>query len=109
MVKKTIRLSEKDFQKKLNEAVVESVRKILKEGFADRGMDEKWVDAERQIGSENMLQEVYNYFDGDQLRDFLKSLDNDYDLGLFEDEAYDEEEDEEFDAETPFNWQRYKG
>ena len=92
MAKKTIRLSEKNFQKKLNEAVVKSVRKILKEGFANRDMDEKWIDAERQIGSENMLQEVYNYFSGDQLRDFLMSLDNDYDLELFEDETYDDEE-----------------
>lgn len=97
---KKITLNEQQF----NTIVKESVKRILKEGFADRGLDEKWIDAERQIGSENMLQEVYNYFNSDQLKDFLESLDNDYDLGLFEDE-----EEEEFDAEEPYVWGRYKG
>lgn len=109
MAHKQIKLNEKDFKKLVKEAVKRAVKVKLNEGFADREMDEKWIDAERQLGSENMLQEVYNYFDGNQLIDFLRSIDQDYDMGLFEDEVDDEEEDEEFDAGEPFDWQEYKG
>ena len=109
MKHKQIKLNESDFKKLVKEAVKKAVRAKLNEGFADREMDEKWIDAERQLGSENMLQEVYNYFDGNQLIDFLRSIDQDYDMGLFEDDVDDEEEEEEFDADEPLNWQRYKG
>lgn len=109
MTHKQIKLNENDFKKLVKEAVKKVVKTKLNEGFADREMDEKWIDAERQLGSENMLQEVYNYFDGNQLIDFLRSIDQDYDMGLFEDEVDDEEEDEEFDADEPFDWQQYKG
>ena len=109
MKHKQIKLNENDFKKLVKEAVKRAVKTKLNEGFADREMDEKWIEAERQIGSENMLQEVYNYFDGNQLMDFLRSIDQDYDMGLFEDEVDDEEEDEEFDADEPFDWQEYKG
>ena len=108
MTKKTIRITQGEFQRMLNETVKKVIAHRLNEGFADREMDEKWIDAERQLGSENMLQEVYNYFDSDQLTDFLHSLDEENDLGLFDD-AYEEEEDEELDADEPFDWQEYKG
>ena len=91
MAHKQIKLNENDFKNLIKEAVKKAVKAKLNEGFADREMDEKWIDAERQLGSENMLQEVYNYFDGDQLMDFLRSIDQDYDMGLFEDD-YDEED-----------------
>ena len=110
MGNKQITLNEGNFKKFLKEAVKKAVKAKLNEGFADREMWEKWSDAEAQLGSENMLQEVYEYFSGDQLRDFLESIDNDYDLGLFEDN-YEEEEDEEeeLDSDEPFDWQTYKG
>ena len=95
MKHKQIKLNESDFKKLVKEAVKKAVRAKLNEGFADREMDEKWIDAERQLGSENMLQEVYNYFDANQLIDFLRSIDQDYDMGLFEDEEYNEEDDNE--------------
>ena len=99
MSKKTIRLSEKDFQKKLNEAVLKTVRNILKEGFDDSEMAEKWIEAERQLGSENMLQEVYNYFNSNQLMNFLQQIDYDYDLCLFNPAFnYDEDDDDENDS-----------
>jgi hypothetical protein len=107
MAHKQIKLNENDFKKLVKETVKRVVKTKLNEGFADREMDEKWIDAERQLGSENMLQEVYNYFSGDQLKDFLRSIDQDYDMGLFEDDVDDEEE--EFDADEPFDWQEYKG
>ena len=94
MTNKQIRLNESEFKKLLKETVMNAVKATLNEGFADREMWEKWIDAEQQLGSENMLIEVYEYFSGDQLRDFLQSIDGDYDLGLFDDE-YDEEEDDE--------------
>lgn len=112
MAKKKITLTEEQFRDKVKSAVRESVKRILKEGFADRELDEKWIDAERQMGSENMLMEVYNYFDADQLEDFLRSIDGDWDLGLFEDEYSDdeeEEEEEEIDADENLNWQPYNG
>ena len=109
MAHKQIKLNENDFKKLVKEAVKKAVKAKLNEGFADTEMDEKWIEAERQIGIENMLQEVYNYFDGNQLMDFLRSIDRDYDMGLFEDEVDDEEEDAEFDADEPFDWQEYKG
>jgi hypothetical protein len=95
MAHKQIKLNENDFKKLVKEAVKKAVKAKLNEGFADREMDEKWIDAERQLGSENMLQEVYNYFDGNQLIDFLRSIDQDYDMGLFENEEYNEEDDNE--------------
>ena len=109
MKHKQIKLNENDYKKLVKEVVKKAVKAKLNEGFADRETDEKWIDAERQLGSENMLQEVYNYFDGNQLIDFLRSIDQDYDMGLFEDDVDDEEEEEEFDADEPLNWQRYKG
>ena len=57
---KQLKLNESDFKKLVKEAVKKAVRAKLNEGFADREMDEKWIDAERQLGSENMLQEVYS-------------------------------------------------
>ena len=108
MAHKQIKLNENNFKKLVKEAVKKAVKSKLNEGFADREMDEKWIEAERQLGSENMLQEIYNYFDGNQLIDFLRSIDQDYDMGLFEN-SYDEEEDEELDADEPFDWQTYKG
>lgn len=95
MSKQQIRLSESQFHQLVKEMVNQIVKSKLNEGFADREMDEKWMDAERQIGSENMLQAVYDYFSGDQLKDFLESLDNDYDLGLFNDDYEDDEEEYE--------------
>ncbi len=92
MANKQITLNEDNFKKFLKEAVKKAVKAKLNEGFADRELDEKWIEAERQLGSENMLQEVYYYFDGNQLRDFLENIDNDYDLGLFEDEEWEEDE-----------------
>lgn len=92
MANKQITLNEDNFKKFLKEAVKKAVKAKLNEGFADRDLDEKWIEAERQLGSENMLQEVYNYFDGNQLRDFLENIDNDYDMGLFEDEEWEEDE-----------------
>lgn len=108
MAHKQIKLNENDFKNLLKEAVKKAVKAKLNEGFADREMDEKWIDAERQLGSENMLQEVYNYFDGNQLIDFLRSINQDYDMGLFEDD-YEEESDEELDVDEPLDWQEYKG
>lgn len=93
MAHKQIKLNENDFRKLLKEAVKKAVKAKLNEGFADREMDEKWIDAERQLGSENMLQEVYNYFDGNQLIDFLRSIDQDYGMGLFEDTEGEEDDD----------------
>ena len=93
MAHKQIKLNENDFKNLVKETVKKAVKAKLNEGFADREMDEKWIDAERQLGSENMLQEVYNYFDGNQLIDFLRSIDQDYDMGLFED-TEDEEDDD---------------
>ena len=92
MVKtKKITLNEQQF----NTIVKESVKRILKEGFADRGMSEKWAEAMDIMGAQRMLMEVYNYFDGDQLEDFLRCIDNDWDLGLFnEDDDADDVEDE---------------
>lgn len=101
MAHKQIKLNENDFKKLVKEVVKKAVKAKLNEGFADREMDEKWIDAERQLGSENMLQEVYNYFDGNQLIDFLRSIDQDYDMGLFEDD-YEEEEDDEDNGNTPY-------
>jgi hypothetical protein len=105
MTHKQIKLNENDFKKLVKEAVKKAVKAKLNEGFADREMDEKWIDAERQLGSENMLQEVYNYFDGNQLIDFLRSIDQDYDMGLFEDDVDDEEYDEE-SGDLPYAWGR---
>ena len=95
MANKQITLNEEKFRSFLKEAVKKAVKAKLNEGYADREWDEKWIEAERQLGSENMLQEVYNYFDGNLLRDFLESIDQDYDLGLFDSEEYDEEDDNE--------------
>lgn len=103
MANKQITLNEEKFRSFLKEAVKKAVKAKLNEGFADRELDEKWIEAERQLGSENMLQEVYNYFDGNQLRDFLESIDNDYDMGLFEDEEGEEHEDwEEYEENDIF-------
>ena len=107
MAHKQIKLNENDFKKLLKEAVKKAVKTKLNEGFADMEMDEKWIDAERQLGSENMLQEVYNYFDSNQLMDFLHSIDQDYDMGLFDTEEYEEdEENDEESGELPYVWNR---
>lgn len=94
MAHKQIKLNENDFKKLVKEAVKKAVKAKLNEGFADKEMDEKWIDAERQLGSKNMLQEVYNYFDSNQLTDFLRSIDQDYGMGLFEDTEDEEEYDD---------------
>lgn len=92
---KKITLNEQQFIDKVRHAVRESIKRILKEGFADRGMSEKWAEAIDLMGAQRMLMEVYNYFDADQLEEFLRSIDNDWELDLFADDGVDDEEEED--------------
>jgi cyanate lyase len=93
---KEIRLNENT----LKQIVAESVMRMLKEGLAtnDPNID-KWYEAVQIMGAENMLDALFQYLDGDTIRDFIDTLDREYEIwGYDEDEELDDE-DEELDNE----------
>ena len=76
----------KILDKKINKALKESIKHVLKEGTADEAMNDRWERMIKMMGCDEIVSELYNYFSSDQLEDFMHSLDDDYDLGLFDDE-----------------------
>lgn len=47
---------------------------------------EKFQKARVELGDETIIEQIQNYFDTDTFTWFLEQLDNDYNLGLFDDE-----------------------
>ena len=46
---------------------------------------QKFQKVRQQLSDETIIMELQNYFDTDTFTGFLESLDDDYDLGLFDD------------------------
>lgn len=87
---KEIRLNENT----LKQIVAESVMRMLKEGLVtnDPNID-KWYEARQIMGAEQMLDALFQYLDGDTIRDFIDTLDREYEIWGYDDEEEDEEED----------------
>ena len=87
--KNSIKLTENS----LKDIVAESLKNILKEGMtSDNPYYEKWETIKEQLGSEQMLSDIFNYLDSSQLEQIINWFDQDYDFFGSEDEEYDEED-----------------
>jgi hypothetical protein len=83
----------KNIDKKIKKALKESIKHVLKEGFNDDNLINKWENIVNELGADTVLEEVFKYFGDIELIDFMKSIDGDYNLGLFDDEYNNDEED----------------
>ena len=69
----------------LTNLIKESVKKVLKEGFcSDDENNARWEQITDMLGAETIANEVYNYMDCDTLEDFMRHLDRNYDLNMFD-------------------------
>ena len=75
---KRIRLTEGD----IHRIVKESVNKIIKEGTTDRDVQSMWDEAQEMMGTESMLEALYDYLDCDTIEDFVQVLIRLYELPL---------------------------
>lgn len=75
-MKKTIRLSRKE----LTNYITESVRKIIKEGTNDTVLYDEWERLRETVGDAQMLDELFEYLDSDQIRDFVETTKGLYDV-----------------------------
>ena len=76
--------------KKIKKVLKESIKHVLKEGFNDNNLIDKWEEMVNELGSDTIVSEVFNYFGDIELIDFMKSVDGDYDLNLFNDDEDDD-------------------
>ena len=97
MKKQQIRLSESDFNRLIKETVNQIVKARLNEGFASADMSDKFDKLAHRLGFDAFVTEVYNFFNADELEEFMRSVDNDWNLGLFDYGEDDNEEDDDFE------------
>ena len=84
MEKNTIKLNETD----LKNIIKEAVKNVLNEGTTIDTDQIKWDKLQEQLGSETMINELYNYLNEDQIADFIICIEKEYDLNY--DEEYQE-------------------
>ena len=89
--KNSVKLTENS----LKAMITESLKNILKEGMtSDNPYYEKWETIKKQLGSEQMLLDIFNYLDSSQLEQIINWFDQDYDF--FSEEENEELEDEDY-------------
>ncbi len=82
-MRKKIRLTESD----LHRIIQKSVNKIINEGSSENQDYERWETIKEILGPEQMLDTLYDYLDGDTIRELIGWFEKDLDAdGAFEDE-----------------------
>lgn len=64
-------------QKTLKGIIKESVHSAFGKDY------DKWYEAVELVGSETMLSELYNWLSADEIDEFLKDLDRNYDINFY--------------------------
>lgn len=83
MKNRPIRLSEA----RLHQIIRKNIRKALTEGMtSDNPAYDKWETIKDTIGSDKMLEDIFNYLDSSMLEQLVEWFDQDYEL-------FDNEED----------------
>lgn len=83
MKKRQIRLSEA----RLHQIIRKNIKNALTEGMtSDNPAYDKWETIKNAIGSEQMLEDIFNYLDSSMLEQLVEWFDQDYEL-------FDNEED----------------
>ena len=96
--KNNIKLTENS----LKAIVTESLKNILKEGMtSDNPYYEKWETIKEQLGSEQMLLDIFNYLDSSQLEQIINWFNQDYDF--FNDEENEDDDSEDLAGEENDN------
>lgn len=90
-MKRRIKLTESD----LHRVIKKYVRKALTEGCADRDVYQKWETIKETLGTDKMVDDIYQYLDSRMIEQLIEYFNQDYDL--FEDEDEDDEYDEDDD------------
>ena len=67
-------------ERKINNIVLESIKKVVNEGAYGTEYEDKWNDLKDFFGSEKMLNELYDWLDYDVIRDFINDFYKRYDL-----------------------------
>ena len=80
----------------LRKMVRESVRRALTEGSTDQKDYNDWLNIQEMIGSDQMIEFIWNYLDCDMLHKLVQWFKEDLDI---EDEEEDEEEEVEDDSD----------
>ena len=97
MSKQQIRLSESQFHQLVKETVNQIIKSKLNEGFANPDMADKFDKIVHKLGFNTFVTEVCNFFNADELEEFMRSVDSDWDLGLFDYGEDDNEEDDDWE------------
>lgn len=86
-MKRRIKLTERD----LHKIIRNQVKRVLNEGSTSQEVYNKWEDIKEVIGSERMIDDIWNYLDTNQLEKLVDWFDQDYDLFDNDDDFEDEE------------------
>jgi hypothetical protein len=81
-MKRRIRLTESD----LHRIIRKQVKMALNEGSASQEVYNKWLDIQENIGSDRMINDIWNYLSSVQLEQLIEYFNQDYDLFPEEDE-----------------------
>lgn len=65
---------------KLKQIIKECVYKVINEGVSDSNIYKKWDDAQKQLGSDTMLDAIWNYLTSDEIEKIIEYINEDYDL-----------------------------
>lgn len=84
-------------EKQLRNLVAESVRRYLNEGTTDSHVTKKWEEVQEYAGAEQMLDDIFCFLSGDQVRDLTKTLCDYYEINFDDDEEEFDGDFEEFD------------
>lgn len=88
-MKRRIRLTEGD----LHRIIRKQVKRALNEGSASQEVYNKWLDIQENIGSDRMIDDIWNYLSSSQLEQLIEYFNQDYDL--FPEEDEDDEVDDD--------------
>lgn len=82
-----MKINEKQLRSIIRECIKSAAKKnTVSEGSAFDEDNDRWEDAKETLGAEEMLVAIYNYLDGDTIRQLLEYLGEDYDLWQDDDE-----------------------
>lgn len=70
-------------ESRLRRIIRESVKRVLKEGTTEMSDIEKWDELKEMMGSDQMLDAIFQYLDSDQISDILEELDAQTDYSYF--------------------------
>lgn len=65
---------------RISNIIKECIYNVINEGTTDEDTMFKWEHIKEQVGSEQMVEDIFNYLSSDQLEQLVEWFNQDYDL-----------------------------